>query len=91
MKSYRDKLRDDRWQSKRMLVLIRDGWVCRNCGNDYDDHSEVHHLFYLPGREPWEYHQDDLATLCRVCHQEETDRRRRLEEELLLKLKMRGF
>ena len=33
----------------------------------------VHHRGYLPGRKPWEYHDQCLVTLCETCHAEETE------------------
>ena len=32
-RAYMDKLRDPRWQRKRLQVLERDGWKCRSCGS----------------------------------------------------------
>lgn len=31
----------------------------------------VHHTYYIQGKEPWEYRDEALITLCRSCHKEE--------------------
>lgn len=74
--SYAAKLKDPRWQKKRLEVLERAGWACEMCG-DSESTLHVHHKQYLKGREPWEYDADQLASLCEICHSathEESDR-----------------
>ncbi len=39
-----------------------------DCENETDT-LHVHHLFYLPDREPWEYSVHELVTLCQRCHE----------------------
>lgn len=58
-KRYSEKLRDPRWQRKRLLILERDEWTCQFCGAD-DVTLHVHHKFYIPDREPWDYDDDIL-------------------------------
>ena len=65
--SYAEKLRDPRWQKRRLGVLERAGWKCQNCGNR-EMELQVHHLVY--GGEPWDASDDTLECLCRECHQE---------------------
>lgn len=67
MKSYRDKLRDPRWQKKRLQVLERDEWKCCMC-QDSTQNLQVHHKHYRPKTEPWEYESFELVTLCEECH-----------------------
>ena len=31
-KTYLEKLKDPRWQKKRLEILERDGWKCMACG-----------------------------------------------------------
>jgi hypothetical protein len=50
---YSQKLKDPRWQKKRLEILERDGWKCMACG-DKEKTLHVHHIFYLPGKEPWD-------------------------------------
>jgi 5-methylcytosine-specific restriction endonuclease McrA len=64
---YTDKLRDPRWQKKRLEVFQRDDFKCRLC-NDSETELHVHHLEYIKGREPWEYDVDWFETLCKYCH-----------------------
>jgi len=81
-KKYSEKLKDPRWQKIRLKVLERDGWACRKCLAD-DRTLHVHHLYYVSGKEPWEYDLDALMTLCEECHQDEYEYRREAEDKLL--------
>jgi len=65
--SYAEKLKDPRWQKKRLEIIERDNGYCRDCGLN-DEPLQVHHLFYLKGREPWEYEEHYLLSLCEGCH-----------------------
>ena len=79
---YSEKLKDPRWQKKRLLILERDEWTCQIC---YDSESTlvVHHRKYLPNTEPWDYPNDLLVTLCEDCHELERELRPEYEELLL--------
>lgn len=66
--SYAAKLRDPRWQRKRLEILQRDNWTCRHC-NAKDKPLQVHHAIYLR-IDPWEYPDHLLQTLCDECHSE---------------------
>ena len=72
--TYAEKLLDLRWLQKRQEVILFDGGRCRDCGDS--DRLQVHHCFYLRGREPWDYPDGLLMTLCDLCHR----RRQQLEE-----------
>jgi len=65
--TYAEKLRDPRWQKKRLLILERDGWKCCSCGST-NRNLQVHHLFYAK-REPWDYEDIAYQTLCEDCHE----------------------
>lgn len=65
--SYAVKLGDPRWQKKRLRIFERDDWACRRCSAT-DRQLQVHHLRYERGREPWEYPDETLETLCDECH-----------------------
>jgi|GEM_PF-5232743 hypothetical protein len=69
MSTYRQQLRHRKWQQRRLQIFERDGWLCTRCA-DIDDSVElhVHHLKYYRGRSPWEYTDEELTTLCDVCH-----------------------
>jgi hypothetical protein len=69
---YSEKLRDPRWQRKRLEILSRDNWTCQAC-DEKEDTLHVHHLKYLRGRDPWDYEDKDLITLCEYCHEQENE------------------
>lgn len=71
-KSYSEKLKDPRWQKKRLETLQRHEWTCQSCGSQ-DKTLHVHHNEYNSGKEPWEYEDQYLTTLCENCHQEITE------------------
>lgn len=67
--TYAEKLKDPRWQQKRLQIMDRDEWTCRHCGTTTDTLT-VHHTVYWRNREPWDYNDDELITLCEQCHRE---------------------
>lgn len=75
--TYAEKLKDPRWQRKRLEIMERDGFCCNECGCSTETLS-VHHRYYISGRHPWEYPSWALRTLCKSCHAErhELDERR---------------
>ena len=64
-KTYANKLKDPRWQKKRLEIMDRDNWRCQACGSTSKTLS-VHHFKYQG--EPWEADNEDLQTLCTSCH-----------------------
>jgi hypothetical protein len=70
--SYSIKLKDPRWQKKRLEILTRDEWACQSCF-DNEHTLVVHHRLYLPNTEPWDYFNEALITLCEDCHKYEHD------------------
>ena len=68
MGTYLEKLKDPRWQKKRLEIFKRDNWQCKVCG-DVENTLNVHHIFYFKDKEPWEVHEGFLITLCEQCHQ----------------------
>lgn len=65
--SYKEKLKDPRWQKRRLEIMQRDDFTCQRC-KDKEETLHVHHLHYVYGIEPWDYHPDFLLTLCETCH-----------------------
>jgi hypothetical protein len=65
--NYYEKLKDPRWQKRRLEILDRDGWSCRRC-KDRIKELHVHHVYYEKGFDPWDYNDDMLITLCVECH-----------------------
>lgn len=68
--NYKEKLKDARWLIRKKEILIRDKYTCKLCGSHGKDGAElhVHHLDYIRDREPWEYNDLHLVTLCDKCH-----------------------
>lgn len=73
--TYKEKLRLPQWQRKRLQILNRDNFCCVCCGRA-DINVQVHHIIYAR-RDPWDYPDELLQTLCEECHgerQELTDK-----------------
>jgi hypothetical protein len=68
--TYSEKLKDPRWQKKRLHIFQRDGFACTNCHDDQKT-LHVHHKKY--SSNPWESKDGDLVTLCAECHDYETN------------------
>jgi hypothetical protein len=67
MTTYSEKLKDPRWQRRRLHMLEAAGWKCSGCQAE-DKTLHVHHKLYRKGADPWEYSDDELAVLCEGCH-----------------------
>jgi hypothetical protein len=67
-KTYWEKLQDPRWQQKRLEVMKAKDFHCECCGTNQIT-LNVHHKEYFKNYEPWEYHNNQLAVLCKVCHE----------------------
>lgn len=65
MTRYSDKLKSPKWQRKRLEILNRDNFTCQTC-QDTETELHVHHKSYFG--EPWEAPDEDLITLCKICH-----------------------
>ncbi len=64
--SYEEKLEDARWKEVRTRILRRDKHTCQMCGTT--ELLNVHHRYYIFQKEPWEYCDNALITLCQSCH-----------------------
>lgn len=67
---YSEKLRDPRWQRKRLEIFNRDNFTCLCCGAK-DKTLNVHHKEYHGN--PWDAPSESLETLCEPCHKERSD------------------
>lgn len=65
--SYSEKLKDPRWQRKRLERLQESEFSCDCCLSE-DKTLHVHHKFYKKNAEPWEYENHELEVLCEDCH-----------------------
>lgn len=63
--TYSEKLKDPRWQKKRLQIMDRDGFTCQCCG-DKETTLNIHHKKY--NGDPWEASENDLMTVCEDCH-----------------------
>lgn len=86
---YLEKLRDPRWQKKRLQILDRDLWRCRKCA-DGSKTLHVHHQFYKDGAEPWEYEDFALVTLCSDCHESAHEDKKAAIQQIQVALAYRG-
>ena len=68
--TYSEKLKDPRWQRRRLEKLNASDWKCDKCSTPHVT-LHVHHIKYTKGREPWEYADDELRVLCAPCHSAE--------------------
>lgn len=81
MSAYWQKLRDPRWQRRRLEIMCQADFACEVCGAT-DQTLNVHHKIYRKGREPWAYEDYELACVCENCH--ETEHAARDELQALL-------
>ncbi len=66
---YSKLLKNELWINKRLIILKRDNFKCKNC-NCKNEELHIHHTIYIQNRKPWEYDNKYLITLCKNCHNE---------------------
>lgn len=82
--TYSEKLKDPRWQRKRLEILSFWNFTCAHCGSS-EKTLHVHHQWYVPGREPWQYPTICFQPLCEECRRDShEDTAHYAEWELLL-------
>ncbi len=60
---YQKYLNGPEWQKKRILIFIRDGYLCQKCKKE--NATQVHHKSYANiFKEPL----SDLMSVCGSCH-----------------------
>ena len=64
-KNYNDKLKDPRWQRRRLEIMQRADFACEICG-DRSEELHIHHKKYRG--EPWDASDSELECLCSTCH-----------------------
>lgn len=87
---YSDKLRDPRWQKKRLEIFERDDWTCQSCFNS-ESTLVVHHRRYIADRDPWDYPDSLLITLCENCHGDERVNLRDASDSLIEQVQDKFF
>lgn len=75
--AYHSYMNSPEWHEKRQLVLKRDGWLCKGCGEKTA--VEVHHLTYEHFGDEllWE-----LVSVCNDCHHRVTAMDREMREHI---------
>lgn len=66
--TYWEKLQDPRWQQKRLEAMQAKEFHCEICW-DNESTLHVHHKEYFKNYEPWDYDNNQLAVLCKTCHE----------------------
>jgi hypothetical protein len=85
---YWKKLKDPRWQKKRLAILERDKWRCLCCDEE-ERELQVHHLHY--GDDPWAVSDALLVTVCDECHAVLSKKATRLNERIISFLLLRAL
>ena len=63
---------DPRWQKKRLKIMERDNFRCKSCQST-DETLNIHHIVpYRRDTKIWEYEDNELITLCEICHSDIT-------------------
>lgn len=82
--TYAEKLKDPRWQKKRLEILQRDNFTCRSgCCFATEKTLHVHHLDYVYGNDPWNYPDSYFITVCEDCHADITANRKIHEQSVI--------
>lgn len=84
--TYSEKLKDPRWQRRRLELFANANWRCEYCSRR-DKTIHAHHIHYIKGRNPWEYPNELMAVLCSDCHAEKHEYEEKLFSALAMKLR----
>lgn len=60
-----------RWKRKRLVILTRDNYLCRECKR-YGRSTEantVHHIYTRHEYPEYKWHNENLISLCDKCHE----------------------
>ena len=66
--TYSDRLKDPRWQRRRLEAMQAANFSCEDCGRR-DQELQIHHTAYIRDANPWEYGAEHIMCVCSVCHQ----------------------
>jgi hypothetical protein len=80
-KTYAEKLKNPKWQKKRLEVLEAFGFQCLECDST-EKTLHVHHLYYENGSEPWEYPLEAFEALCEDCHKKAEKSKKELKDAI---------
>jgi hypothetical protein len=88
--SYAELLKKPQWQKKRLETLERDKWTCQMCG-DTEANLTVHHISYRRENgefvDVWDYPDEDLISLCELCHSKEEATLKIFQKSLYFKIR----
>lgn len=87
--TYAEKLRSPLWQRKRLKIMERDNFKCTHCGVG-DKTLNVHHGYYESNKNPWDYADETLHTLCEKCHHD-VEKLKRIFNRVLGSMNMREY
>jgi 5-methylcytosine-specific restriction endonuclease McrA len=65
--TYAQKLKDPRWQKKRLEIFKRDRWTCQWCLSKVETLNVHHHKYTVDS--PWDEDPKNLVTVCAECHE----------------------
>lgn len=77
--TYAEKLKDPRWQRRRLELLEAANWKCCEC-QSADKTLHVHHNFYRSRTQPWDYPAYAFRVVCEDCHAAAETQKRELSE-----------
>lgn len=66
--TYSERLKDPRWQKRRLKVMEYAHWRCQICGTK-DNTLHCHHSYYSRGKLPWQYPDGAIICICEACHE----------------------
>ena len=89
MATLAEKLKDPRWQTRRLKILQRDEWACQLC-SDMSAILVVHHRYCIEAGDPWDAPDEAFVTLCQRCNEREQTDREHAEQALIVALRRRG-
>ncbi len=81
--NYSEKLKDPRWQKKRLHAMEYAGWRCQICGVK-DRTLHCHHSYYTKGKQPWQYPDGSIICICEGCHEKIHGKKKESKSELAL-------
>ena len=95
---YQRKLKDPRWQQRRLHLFQSANWECQEPACERSLKTEfcgeppaslhVHHLYYERNKDPWDYPDEAFMVLCDSCHEYRAECERAAKRELAMRLCM---
>lgn len=79
--TYAEQLKHPMWQKKRLEIMQAANFECCDCGAG-DESLNVHHMYYVKGRKPWEYENSAFKCVCESCHKKYKEIQDALKEAL---------